>query len=93
MHDVMSCVRCQPRAQSSATARLATRDVPQGSASCRTTADAAKFARGNSSRTAASRSRAIAQWDWSATTEGCAALPRASVGVELTIHSLSSLLF
>lgn len=93
VHDVKSCVRCQPRAQRSAAARLPARDVPQASASCRTAADAAQFARGSSSRTAVSRSRAIAQRDWSATTEGCAALRRASVGVESTSHSPSSVLF
>lgn len=53
-------------------------------------ADAAKFARGNCLRTAASCSRVIGQRDWSATMEGCTTLPRASVGVELIVHSLSS---
>lgn len=54
--------------------------------------DAATFAHGNSLRTAAGCSHAIGQRDWSATMEGCATLPRASVGVDLIVHSLSSLL-
>lgn len=93
MHDTMSCVRYHRRALRSAAVCLAARDVPRGSASCRMTADAAKFVRGNSLRTAASCSRAIGQRDWSATMEGYATLSRASVGVDLMVHSLSSLFF
>lgn len=85
--------RCRPRALRSAAVRQAARDVTQGSASCRMAADAAKFARGNCLRTAASCSRVIGRRDWSATMEGCATLPRASVGVDLIVHSLSSSLF
>lgn len=93
MHDTMSCVRCQHCAPWSATVRLAARDVPQGSASCRTAADAARSAHGNSLRTAAGCSRAIGQRDWRATMEGCATLRRASVGVALIVHALSLLVF
>lgn len=60
----------------------------QGSASCGTDADAAKFARGNSLRTVASGSRAIGRKDWNATMEGRTTARRASVGVELIVHSL-----